>query len=87
MLQLQHCMNTLSILFFLCLSLPIDGTGWGATFGQWGATDWLALVGLSTVAYLGSGMFMQVGLCARAWREAGERGGSLGAAGSSSWLL
>jgi drug/metabolite transporter (DMT)-like permease len=59
-LQLQHCMNTLSVLVFLCISLPVDGTDWSATFGPWGSTEWLALIGLSSAAYLGSGMCMQL---------------------------
>lgn len=54
-------MNTLSVLVFLCISLPVDGTDWSATFAHWGSTEWLALIGLSSAAYLGSGMCMQVG--------------------------
>ena len=53
-------MNTLSVLVFLCISLPVDGTDWGATFGHWRSTEWLALIGLSSAAYLGSGMCMQL---------------------------
>ncbi|KAL4427455.1 hypothetical protein ABPG77_000744 [Micractinium sp. CCAP 211/92] len=59
-LQLQHLMNIISILLFLPLSLPIDGASWAGQFAGWAAHDWLALVGLSTAAYLGSGMLMQV---------------------------
>ncbi|KAL4447420.1 hypothetical protein ABPG75_004639 [Micractinium tetrahymenae] len=59
-LQLQHLMNITSILLFLILSLPVDGASWAGQFAGWAAHDWLALVGLSTAAYLGSGMLMQV---------------------------
>lgn len=58
--QLQHLMNLTSVLLFLPLSLPIDGASWAQQFDGWAAHDWLALVGLSTAAYLGSGMCMQV---------------------------
>lgn len=57
--QLQHLMNLTSVLLFLPLSLPVDGPSWAAQFAGWAARDWLALVGLSTAAYLGSGMLMQ----------------------------
>jgi hypothetical protein len=60
-LQLQHSMNCASVLFYLPLTLPVDGTAWGAQFAGWSAADWAALLGLSTVAYMGSGVFMQVG--------------------------
>lgn len=60
-LRLQHYMNTTSILIYLPLTLPIDGASWGAQFEDWSATDWVVLVGLSTVAYMGSGTLMQVG--------------------------
>ena len=81
-LFLQHCMNVASVLCFLPLTLGVDGTGWGAQFGPWTATDWVALFSLSTVAYMGSGIFMQVrraGRCADAgmmWalREGRARG-------------
>ncbi|KAI3429327.1 hypothetical protein D9Q98_005422 [Chlorella vulgaris] len=59
-LRLQHYMNTTSILIYLPLTLPIDGASWGAQFADWSATDWVVLVGLSTVAYMGSGTLMQV---------------------------
>lgn len=58
---LQHSMNCASVLFYLPLTLPLDGTAWGTQFAGWGAADWAALLALSTVAYMGSGIFMQVG--------------------------
>ncbi len=61
-LQLQHLMNIISILLFLPISLPVDGASWAGQFAGWAAHDWLALVGLSTAAYLGSGMLMQARL-------------------------
>ena len=69
--HLQHYMNCASVLFFTCLSLPLDGAAWGCQFAGWVAKDWLALVGLSTAAYLGSGMLMQA-------RPKGGGGGGAG---------
>ncbi|PSC67149.1 ACCUMULATION AND REPLICATION OF CHLOROPLASTS chloroplastic [Micractinium conductrix] len=42
--HLQHYMNCASVLFFTCLSLPLDGAAWGCQFAGWVAKDWLALV-------------------------------------------
>ena len=67
-LRLQHYMNLASILLYLPLTLPINGTAWGAQFAGWGATDWAALVSLATVAYMGSGVFMQARGCRAAPR-------------------
>ena len=53
-------MNVASILFYLPLTLPIDGAAWGAQFAGWGALDWGVLLGLACVAYPCSGTLMQV---------------------------
>ena len=76
--HLQHYMNCASVLFFTCLSLPLDGAAWGCQFAGWVAKDWLALVGLSTAAYLGSGMLMQA-------RPKGGGGGGRGAGAFMVW--
>lgn len=42
--MLQYLYLTLTILVALPLSLGVDGAGWGAQFGGWGAADWALLV-------------------------------------------
>ena len=60
--NLQHTFLTFSILVFLALSLPIDGTAWHEQFANWSGGDWALLAFESSLAYVGSAAAMQVGL-------------------------
>ena len=58
--QLNHAFFIAGCLLFAALSLPIDGADWAAQLGPWTAGDWLILLALGSVCYLGSAAAVQV---------------------------
>ncbi len=64
-LSLQYSNIAATIPLLLALSLPIDGTDWAAQLDCWGTLDWVVLMLLSTVVFIGSGLALQVGHRAR----------------------